>query len=220
MADHVRLNALLARRVGISRREADRQIEAGAVTVNGHVARLGEQVKPGDGIFFNHQPVPDSPKTTTILFHKPVGYVSSRKQQGDDPTIFKLLPAKYHDLKPAGRLDKDSSGLMILSNDGQLIYRLTHPSFEKEKVYQISLIKELSPHNKALIETGVQLDDGPSKLQLDGEGKDWTVRMHEGRNRQIRRTFEAVDNKVVRLHRTQLGSHRLGRLAPGKFEQV
>lgn len=220
MLDRVRLNALMASRLGISRREADRQIEAGNVTVNGHRARLGEQVKPGDGVFVDQQPLPDKPLPVTILFHKPVGYISSRRQQGKSPTIFSLLPPKYHDLKIAGRLDKDSSGLMLLTNDGVIIYRLTHPSFEKEKIYNVTLAKVLSAHSKSLIEAGVELEDGPSRLQLNGEGNTWQVTMHEGRNRQIRRTFAAVDNTITNLHRIQLGPYRLGKLAPGRYQQI
>ncbi len=220
MTRQVRLNSIIASRIGISRREADRQIEAGNVTVNGHRARLGEQVRVGDAVLVNNVPLPRDSQSITILFHKPSGYVSSRLQQGKTPTIYSLIPAKYHDLKLAGRLDKDSSGLMLLTNDGQRIYRLTHPSFEKIKQYEITLEKDLSDHNRALVESGVKLEDGMSKLELDGEGKEWIVTMHEGRNRQIRRTFEAVDAKVVRLHRVRLGDYTIGKLGPGKYIQL
>ncbi len=215
-----RLNSVLAERMGVSRRQADALISSGRVFVGGKTAVTGQKVEESAEIKVGGRTVPDKKPHTTIHFHKPVGYVSSRRRQGSAQTIYDILPAKYHELKPAGRLDKDSSGLMVLSSDGQLIYRLTHPSFEKEKVYLIELDQPLTDAGRAKIESGVELDDGISRLELDGDLNRWVVRMHEGRNRQIRRTFDRIGYNVVALHRLQLANHHLGDLKPGQWLEV
>lgn len=217
----MRLNAAIAQRMGISRRQADQLISAGNITVNGKHASFGQQVASADSITIDGKVLPVAQAHKTILFHKPVGYVSSRKQQGSAQTMYALLPKEFYDLKPAGRLDKDSSGLMLLSSDGQLIYRLTHPSFEKIKTYSIMLDQPLTDAGRDKIESGVDLSDGISKLQLKGSGKHWEVRMHEGRNRQIRRTFDAIGYRVEKLHRVSLGDYQLPKgLQPGEYTVV
>ena len=159
---------------------------------------------------------------TYLTLNKPEGYVSSRKQQGDNPTLYSLIPSEYHALKPVGRLDKDSSGLLLLTDDGDFAYQMTHPKFYKVKVYEITLDKALEPlHQQMISDYGIQLEDGPSKLSLERVGdtrKDWIVTMHEGRNRQIRRTFLALGYGVITLHRTSFGAYHIGNLKSGKFE--
>jgi len=214
-----RLNKHLALQLGVSRREADELIQKGKVHINGEVAILGTQASSHDHITVNGKPVAHGTAYTYLLFHKPVGYVCSRRPQGSIPTIYSLLPKKYHTLKPVGRLDKDSSGLLILTNDGDFAFHMTHPKFHKVKTYEIQLDKELEPlHQQMISDHGLQLEDGISKLQLerlsDVSRKVWRVNMHEGRNRQIRRTFAAVGYEVKRLHRTQFGSYSLNDLAP------
>src|SRR5690606_28032606 len=134
--------------------------------------------------------------TVTIMLNKPVGYVVSRAGQGSR-TIYDLLPPEYHHLKPIGRLDKDSSGLLLLTNDGQLAQDLTHPQYQKIKIYEVELnIPPLQPHRETSSNHGVELDHGNSRLILDpledDGGRSWRFTMHEGRNRQIRRTFAAL----------------------------
>src|SRR5690554_2886360 len=191
-----RLNKYLALQLGISRREADEFIEKGKVTINGEVATLGDRFNEGDTVLVNGEQVHQQQKLQYIMLHKPVGYVSSRKRQGDTPTIYELLPKNLHHLKPVGRLDKDSSGLLLLTNDGDFAHRMTHPSFHKTKTYEIELDKPLEPlHHQMISDYGIQLEDGPSKLQLErmnDERTTWRVMMHEGRNRQIRRTLAAL----------------------------
>lgn len=116
---------------------------------------------------------------------------------------------KFHELKPVGRLDKDSSGILLFTNDGDFAHTMTHPSFHKQKTYEITLDKDLEPlHQQMINDYGVQLDDGPSKLILERRSEtnrtDWTVLMHEG-NRQICRTFAALGYTVTKLHRTVFG---------------
>jgi pseudouridine synthase len=159
-----------------------------------------------------------------VAFNKPVGYVCSRRRQGDNPTIYELLPAEYRTLKPVGRLDKDSSGLILLSNDGDFALRMTHPRYSKVKRYDVAIDKPLEPlHQQMISDFGVDLDDGKSQLTLERISNDrtkWVVIMSEGRNRQIRRTFAALGYIVTQLHRTNFGNYTLNNLAPGEFEIV
>lgn len=212
----VRINQFVAQATGMSRRTADSAIADGRVLINSETANLGDSVEPGDTVTLNGKKiVPQEP--LTIMLNKPVGYVCSRDGQGSK-TIYELLPKELHRLKPVGRLDKDSSGLLVMTNDGELANKLTHPKFQKIKVYEISLDKALSNTAANKIEQGVELEDGLSKLQLKGYEREWTVTMGEGRNRQIRRTFGALGYEVKQLHRTQLGTYNLGALTSGKFE--
>lgn len=220
-----RLNKYLAFHLGLSRREADDLISKGKVTVDGLMAQLGGRVEEGQAIEVNGKTLEVRTGFTYLALNKPIGYVSSRKQQGDNPTLYDLLPKEYHHLKPVGRLDKDSSGLLLLTDDGDFAYHMTHPKFYKVKTYEVTLDKELVPlHQQMISDFGIQLDDGPSKLSLERHSNDnrteWIVTMHEGRNRQIRRTFAALGYEVAMLHRVSFGAYSLGDLQPGKFEQI
>lgn len=182
--------------------------------------------------------------------NKPIGYVCSRRRQGETPTVFELLPKKYQSLKTVGRLDKDSSGLILLTNDGEFAFQMTHPSFVKEKVYEVELNKPLKAlHQQEISDFGIEIGDGVSRLGLekmeeakqskevgratngensqadgrilaDGSRRFWRVTMGEGRNRQIRRTFAALGYDVVKLHRTKFGKYELSGLKLGEFEEV
>lgn len=219
-----RLNKYLAFHLGLSRREADDFIAAGQVMVAGETAILGARVDDGQPVTVKGKLIAPKAGYTYLAFNKPVGYVSSRKQQGDNPTLYSLLPTEFHNLKPVGRLDKDSSGLLILTDDGDFAYQMTHPKFYKVKVYDVSLGTALEPlHQQMISDYGIQLEDGPSKLSLerkDDTRKNWTVTMHEGRNRQIRRTFAALGYAVVDLHRTNFGPYALHDIDAGAYEVV
>lgn len=219
-----RLNKELALHLGTSRREADELIEKGLVTINGKVATLGARVSTTDSIDVKGKTINRQTIYQYIMLNKPVGYVSSRKQQGDTPTLYSLLPKKLHSLKPVGRLDKESSGLLLLTNDGDFAYHMTHPSFYKVKTYTVQLDKPLEPlHQQMIADFGVDLEDGTSKLGLertDDSRLNWTVTMHEGRNRQIRRTFSSLGYTVTKLHRTTFGAYSLGDIKPGEYKSV
>jgi 23S rRNA pseudouridine2605 synthase len=212
----------LAFHLGLSRREADDLIAKGQVTVNGVQAVLGGRVEEDQEVTVSGKQVAQKAGYTYLALNKPIGYVSSRRQQGDNPTLYALLPAQYHSLKPVGRLDKDSSGLLLLTDDGDFAYQMTHPKFYKVKTYTITLGSELAPlHQQMIGDFGIQLEDGPSKLSLEritDDRRQWIVTMHEGRNRQIRRTFAALGYEVTALHRTSFGSYSLGALQPGSYE--
>lgn len=228
-SEKIRLNKFLAERLGISRRQADDAIAAGKVTVNGKVASLGARIDiscidKSDEVCYNGSKVGGDVSYIYLAVNKPVGYLCSRRSQGDFPTIYELLPAKYQKLKTVGRLDRDSSGLILLTNDGDFAFQATHPQFRKTKIYEVELDRALEPlHQQEISDFGIEIGDGVSKLglvRLDDSRKNWQVEMHEGRNRQIRRTFAALGYEVVKLHRIQFGRYQLGGLEPGKFEEV
>ena len=222
----MRLNKFIAQATGMGRRPADAAIAAGRVLVNNRQPALGQDISDQDAVTLDGRPlsatatVPGVPQT--IVLNKPVGYVVSRQGQGSK-TVYDLLPASYGHLKPVGRLDKESSGLLLLTSDGQLAFDLTHPSKQKIKLYEVTLNKPLQPlHHQMISDYGVRLEDGPSQLQLErldqSDPRQWRVTMHEGRNRQIRRTFAALGYTVTRLHRTAFGTYQLHGLRSGDYQ--
>lgn len=213
----MRINAYVARATGLSRRAADKAVSEGRVLVNGQRAAIGQVIGGGETVSLDGQTIRPESKTTTVMLNKPAGYVSSRQGQGSR-TIYELLPAKYHQLKPVGRLDKDSSGLLLLTNDGGLANQLTHPRYGKTKVYEIELDKPLLPGDKSHLDRGVELADGPSHLQIQKSGgHHLTIALSEGRNRQIRRTFAALGYEVTALHRIRFGDYKLGDIKNGSY---
>ncbi|MEI8338558.1 MAG: pseudouridine synthase [bacterium] len=218
----MRINKYIAQATGFSRRAVDTMIDECTITVNGAVAVRGQEVDESDQVVVNGKLV--TPQSSlTILVNKPFGYVCSKNGQGSK-TIYELLPEKYQHLKTVGRLDKNSSGIILLTSDGDLAYELTHPSKVKLKRYEIALDRPLQPlHQQIIQEPGVQLEDGLSRLRLaklDDDGIKWEVVMHEGRNRQIRRTFESLGYSVMKLHRTNFGNYKLGELKSGHIKEI
>lgn len=215
----MRINKYIAHATGISRRAADGYITAGRATLNGKTAQLGDSVEAGDVVTLDDRTL-QAQVNTTILLNKPVGYVCSRSGQGSK-TVYDLLPKELHHLKPVGRLDKESSGLLVLTNDGDLANQLTHPSHQKQKVYHVALNKDLTERDfEQITKTGVSLNDGVSKFKLDfvNDGNtEWIVTMSEGRNRQIRRTFQVLGYEIVKLHRTAFGDYSLNQLQSGHY---
>ena len=213
----IRLNKFLAERIGVSRREADDLIAAGKVKINSKTAQLGARLDKNDKVWYNGSIIPFQTEYLYIAMHKPVGYVCSRRAQGDAPTIYNLLPKEYRKLKTVGRLDKDSSGLILLTNDGDFAFQHTHPKFKKEKIYEVELNKPLEPlHQQMISDYGVMLDDGPSRFLVIRDNNIYIVKLSEGRNRQIRRTFAALGYRVTKLHRTTFGIYKLSGLKPGE----
>ena len=217
MSETLRLNKFLAERLGVSRREADELIAAGKVTVDGKPAILGAHIDKTSKVCYNKKIVPFETDFLYLAFNKPVGYVCSRRAQCLAPKLYELLPEKYHKLKNVGRLDKDSSGLILFTNDGDFAFQMTHPKFHKEKVYEVKLSRPLEPlHQQMISDYGIMLDDGPSKFTVIKDSDHYTVILSEGRNRQIRRTFAALGYRVTALHRTQFGPYRLSGLKSGE----
>ena len=219
----IRLNKFLAEKVGLSRREADNLIVDGKVLVNQQPAVLGARISETDEIICDGKIISTKKlEYIYLMLNKPVGYVSSRKAQGEVPTLYELLPEKYQKLKTVGRLDKNSSGLILLTNDGDFAFKHTHPKFYKLKTYLVELDQTLAPlHQQEISDFGIHLEDGLSKLfltKLDEDRLKWQVEMSEGRNRQIRRTFAALGYKVIKLHRIEFGHYQLGDLKTGEFK--
>lgn len=222
----MRLNKFIAHATGLSRRAADDLIASGAVTVNGKAITLGRDIDINtDVVSVNGKIVSLPNEHTTIMLNKPVGYVCSRNAQAKDAkTVYDLLPNEYKLLKTVGRLDKDSSGLILLTDDGDLAHQLTHPSLAKIKEYIVRLDHPLAPlHQQMISDFGINLDDGPSRLlleRIDDDRTEFRVTMHEGRNRQIRRTFAALGYQVKSLHRTTFGTYTLVDLPVGRWKVI
>lgn len=222
----MRLNKFLAHATGISRRQADNDIAAGLVAINDQPVISGIDINEENDVIRYHGQIVKLPShSTTIMMNKPVGYVCSRNAQSKGvQTIYSLLPTEYKKLKTIGRLDKDSSGLILLTDDGDLAYRLTHPKFSKTKVYNVELDHALAPlHQQMISDFGINLEDGSSQLlltRLNDERTKFAVTMHEGRNRQIRRTFAALGYTVIKLHRLEFDNYQLGDLQPGEIKVI
>lgn len=221
--EKIRLNKFLAIQLGISRRQADDLIGQGKVTINTKKASLGARITSSDEIAVSGSKLAQNQREFQyLLLNKPTGYVCSRRKQGNSETIYALLPQNLHQLKPVGRLDKDSSGLLLLTNDGDFTFKMTHPSFQKTKEYEVRLDQSLQPlHQQMIADFGIGLSDGTSQLgleRLDESRTHWRVIMSEGRNRQIRRTFSALGYEVIELHRYIFGPYNLPpNLKPGEY---
>lgn len=217
----MRINQYLAASSGLSRRAADAAIAAGRVMLNGQPATVGDQVDADGRVQLDGQVVRPPQTHTYVLLHKPTGYVSSRRRQGSDPTLYELLPTDLHHLQIAGRLDRDSSGLILLSNDGDFIQAITHPSHGKTKLYELTLSSPLTTAARGQLEAGVELEDGFSRVTVEHiQGRHVTVSLGEGRNRQLRRTFAALGHPVETLHRTRMGAYALGQLPAGGWTHI
>ena len=219
-----RLNKFVALSLGVSRRQADKLIEQGSISVNDQPGILGQHLIPTDTVSYRGKVI-NPQHHQLILLHKPVGYLCSRASQGGVPTIYELLPTSLSHLKPVGRLDKDTSWLILLTNDGDFAHQMTHPSFKKTKRYLATLDKPLeSLHQQMISDFGVDLLDGRSQLalerQYEGDDRRWIIQMSEGRNRQIRRTFTALGYTVTKLHRTNFGNYSLGDIKRGEWQEM
>jgi pseudouridine synthase len=219
----MRINKLIAHRLGISRRKADEFIEKGRVLVNNQRAQSGQDIEDPTIILVDGKPLPNEKELITVLMNKPEGYVCSRNGQGSH-TVYELLPSNLRYLNIVGRLDKDSGGLLIFTNDGVLHNDLTHPSKQKEKTYEVTLNKEIAdPDLKILISTGVELKDGLSKFIVRRNTKSpttYTIILKEGRNRQIRRTFNALGYKITLLRRRAIAGYSIENLKIGEFKII
>ncbi len=217
----MRINKWLAQNTDLSRRKADDAVINGNVHINNELAELGSNVSDSNIVKLNGLTIiPIVSKPELWMLNKPAGYICSRDGQGAK-SIYELLPAVLKELNPVGRLDKDSSGLLLLTNDGTLQQKLSHPSFGHKKIYEVTLNKSFSDSEIDLIfNPGVDIgDERLSQFMIEATGKNtYKVILEEGRNRQIRRTFEALNYRVKRLHRVSFGEFDLDELSPGKLK--
>jgi 23S rRNA pseudouridine2605 synthase len=215
------LNKVIADSGYCARRKADALIESGQVAVNGETVRtLGLRIRPGrDKVTVQGKPLP-APEKVYILLHKPAGYVTSRRAGKDQKTVYALLPEEWRAVDPAGRLDQDSSGLLLLSSDGDFIHQITHPRFHLPKVYEVKLSHQLVPEAIARLQEGIMLQP-EGKLarmqQVKHLGKtSYRLTLVTGYNRQIRRTLETLGNRVLALKRVSFGTLKLGDFPVGQ----
>ncbi len=217
-----RLQKVLAR-VGLgSRRACEELIAAGRVTVNGEPAELGRRVDVDhDLVVLDGVPLPVLPGLVHYLLHKPAGVVTTAHDPFDRPTVLELVPDAPR-VFPVGRLDADSEGLLVLTNDGDLAQRLTHPSFGVEKEYLVEVEGVPSAGDLRRLRLGVDLDDGKTAPATVGVVAPGVIRIviHEGRNRQIRRMCDAVGHPVRRLVRTRIGPVSDPHLKPGTWRAL
>ncbi|MBQ1477491.1 MAG: rRNA pseudouridine synthase [Erysipelotrichaceae bacterium] len=223
-----RLQKVIAERGYCSRRKAEELIQEGRVALNGVIVReLGVKAEKDDEILIDGKPLEKEKKKVYYLLNKPKGVISSVKDDRGRKTVIDLLDVKER-VYPLGRLDFDSSGLLILSNDGELMQKMIHPSFEITKVYEVTIDKLISDDEIRKLEAGVRIDDYVSapctiKLIRKNENKKISfleVSIHEGKNREIRKMFETVRAKVTRLHRIEEAGITLGKLRSGEYREL
>lgn len=205
----VRLNKFLANAGVCSRREADEFIQAGVVTVNGEVVtELGTKVLRSDEVKFHDQPV-TMEKKVYVLLNKPKDYVTTSDDPQQRKTVMDLVKGACPErIYPVGRLDRNTTGVLLLTNDGDLASKLTHPKFLKKKIYHVHLDKNVTAHDMQQIAEGITLDDGEIKADAieyasDTDKKQVGIEIHSGKNRIVRRIFESLGYKVVKLDRVQ-----------------
>ena len=216
-----RLNKYLADCGVASRRACDELIASGRVCVNGRIVKkLGTRVTNDDGVTLDGRLVQPQKKKIYVLLNKPVGYITSLKDERGRKTVLDIvnLPERVF---PVGRLDYDSEGLLILTNDGPLAHQLTHPKFQVSKTYKVTLGKKIDTVSLKQLAEGIVLEDGPTlpcKIDYWGRSKSVVkVVLREGRNRQIKRMFAALGFKISRLKRTQFGPCDLKGLRRGEW---
>jgi 23S rRNA pseudouridine2605 synthase len=216
----VRLNAYLARAGVASRRRSDELIQAGRVRVNGEPGELHTVVGPRDVVEVDGRQVSPQP-LSYVLLHKPPGVVTTARDPHGRPTVVDLV---RHDARvvPVGRLDADTTGALLLTNDGPLAHRLAHPRYGVPKVYEVEVEGAPGPEALAALRDGVELEDGrtaPAEVRALGDGR-IELTLHEGRKHQVKRMCEAVGHPVRRLHRSRYAGIDLRGLGPGEWREL
>lgn len=229
--DSVRVQKFLSEQGVCSRRKAEELIEEGRVKINGQLAELGAKIDPVyDKVTVGNRTIkPRTPKKIVLAMNKPRGVVCSHDDPHNDRTIYDLLPKEllHERLLSAGRLDKESEGLIVLTNDGDIVQQLTHPSEQIVKIYHVTLTRPYQERHTRRLLSGIE-DEGdflradkviPAK---EGMGADWDKRLeihlHQGRKREIRRMLERCGYYIKRLKRVQIGKYKLKGIAPGKIK--
>lgn len=236
MPELIRLNKFLADHTNLARRKADAAIASGQVLVNNQLATIGQKINPGyDVVTWQGRII--APRTAgpiLIAFNKPAGVTTTRRDPHAKQTPYDFLPPNLQRLNPIGRLDRDSTGLLLMTNDGQLAQTLSHPSHDHDKQYEVtvklpadtadtSVSSFLHRLQTTIVDPAAQTQPikilashyRPARAELRA-----TVLLYEGRNREIRRLFAVLNGTVTRLHRTRVGPYRLGNLQPGRYRYL
>ncbi len=223
----IRLQKYLSECGIASRRKAEEYIEAGRVKVNGRPAKLGDRVDPKrDKVMFAGRRVVGQKKKMYIMLHKPRGYVTTLSDEKGRKCVSDLVADAGVRLFPVGRLDRDSEGLLLMTNDGEFANLLTHPSCYVSKVYRVTVRGQVTEEQLDQMAAGILLDGEktrPCEVHVISKGEDRTVlhfTLYQGKNRQIRRMCEAVGLTVIRLKRTMIAGVKLGMLKPGKWREL
>lgn len=223
---YTRLNKYIASSGVCSRRKADELIEQGVVSVNGKKnTELGFLVSEKDKVFIGTELIRPK-KLEYYRFYKPAGYITSADDEKGRKIIYDLLPPNMHNLKPVGRLDKDSSGLIILTNDGDLVNELTHPSIKVPKVYVVSVNGRVHLHHLEKMANGIEIEDGKiayaDTMIIEGTNQRTILQitLYQGLNRQIRKMLAALGFKVTALKRIQHAAIELEGLKKGQFKPI
>jgi 23S rRNA pseudouridine2605 synthase len=224
--NEIRLQSFIARAGLASRRGGEEMIRVGRVLVNGKLAEIGQSVTPDDVVEVDGRVV-RLQRIEWIALHKPKGYVTTRDDERGRKTVYQLIPDELHHLFHVGRLDRDSSGILLLTNDGEGANRLLHPRYETTKEYLVDVDGEPDVEELRRLVKGVQLEDGMAhaeSVDLQDEVKEGIFRlrmvMQEGRNREVRRMMEALGYRVRRLFRRRFAGIEVGRLRPGEWRRL
>lgn len=223
-----RLQKYLASAGVASRRASETMIQEGRVAVNGKVIReLGTKIVPGkDQVTVDGKPVQPEEKLVYLLMNKPAGYITTAKDTHNRPTVLDLVADVPYRVFPVGRLDYETEGLLLLTNDGEFAYRMTHPKFKMMKTYVAVVQGVLTPERLDMLQNGVQLEDGktgPAKVRILRKENHKTVveiSIHEGKNRQVRRMFKAIKNPVLELKRISVGTLTLKGVNLGEYRYL
>ena len=222
----MRINNFLAESGVSSRRGADKLIEDGLVMINGKICSLGDDVEEGDNVTVKGKKISLNKKYDYYIMNKPKGYITSVKDEKGRKTVMDLLPKNIKRLFPVGRLDNDSEGLLILTNDGDLTFKLTHPKNEVPKTYLVKTEKSITEEELSKLRSGVYIDGVKTKkcnIKLIENNKEFAklhITITEGRNRQIRKMFEAVGHSVDFLKRIKIGDLALSGLNRGEVRKL
>ncbi len=224
--EKLRLNKYIASTGYCSRRKADELITSGMVCVNGQqITELGFSITSKDKVTVQNQLIKPQ-EATYIRYYKPAGYITSMEDEKGRKTIYDILPEEIHNLKPVGRLDKDSTGLLILTNDGDFINELTHPSVKVPKVYRVAAEGKLNMNDLLTMEKGIEIEKGQIAYafahitEFEGKNTILEITLYQGLNRQIRKMLDFLGHPVISLKRISMGPIDLQGLKRGQFKYL
>lgn len=221
----MRLQKYLANAGVASRRACEKLIENGEITINGNVAVIGDKVEDGDVVEYNGKVIDLPLEYIYLMLFKPVGVITTASDERGRKTVLDLIDIDER-IYPVGRLDLNTSGLLLLTNDGELANRLTHPRFQVDKTYKAIVKGEITEDKLQQLRDGVMLEDGmtaPAKARVskyDGENSYVEITIHEGKNRQVRRMFEAVGHQVRGLRRVKVGNLSIKDMERGQYRHL